>query len=241
MSTDNPPLKFLPEEEKEGAHDSSYEDETGGLEGLRQPPEDRDTLPNTETLLFRDGRRRIDMVLVYEEEDFGVMTEMEMLRRERRKMFLENLEAEGLELELEDKSMSYDGKTFFVKVHVPWKALTRYAEVMNLKLPTKVGVRRLLNDRTFLGAFPLHEGRYDADSNSGYVFDRRLLYLEWGQLSCWYKKQPLWLVKKYFGDKIGLYFAWLGFYTKMLIPAAIVGVLCFFYGLCTIDTDANMP
>lgn len=34
--------------------------------------------------------------------------------------------------------MSYDQKTFFLKIHVPWKALTRYAEVMNLKMPTKV-------------------------------------------------------------------------------------------------------
>lgn len=46
------------------------------------------------------------MVLVYEEEDFGVMTEAETLRRERRKIFRENLEKEGLEFELEDKKVS---------------------------------------------------------------------------------------------------------------------------------------
>ena len=46
------------------------------------------------------------MVLVYEEEDFGVMTEAEMLRRERRKVFRENLEKEGLEFELEDRKVS---------------------------------------------------------------------------------------------------------------------------------------
>lgn len=44
---------------------------------------------------------------------------------------------EGLELELEDKSLAFDEKTWFLKIHIPWKTETRYAEVMGLKLPTK--------------------------------------------------------------------------------------------------------
>ncbi|KAJ4444612.1 hypothetical protein ANN_06408 [Periplaneta americana] len=94
-------------------------------------------LPDTETLLFRDGKRRIDMVLVYEEEDYGVMTLAEVTRREMRKVFQENLVKEGLELELEEKQMAFDQEKYFVKIHVPWKALTRYAEVMNMKMPIK--------------------------------------------------------------------------------------------------------
>ena len=39
--------------------------------------------------------------------------------------------------------------------------------------------------------------------------------MEWATLRTWYKKQPLWLIKNYFGVKIGLYFAWLGFYTQV--------------------------
>jgi anoctamin-4 len=34
--------------------------------------------------------------------------------------------------------MAFDQEKFFLKVHVPWKALTRYAEVMNMKMPIKV-------------------------------------------------------------------------------------------------------
>lgn len=45
--------------------------------------------------------------------------------------------------------------------------------------------------------------------------------------------------RKYFGEKVGLYFAWLGVYTQMLIPAAIVGVLVFLYGCATVDD--NIP
>jgi anoctamin-4 len=69
----------------------------------------------------------------------------------------------------------------------------------------------------------------------------QLLYTEWARPSKWYKKQPLWLIKKYFGEKIGLYFAWLGFYTNMLIPASAVGLLCFFYGLLSMNSSDNIP
>lgn len=89
--------------------------------------------------IFRcsDGRRRIDMVLVYQEENEGVMTETEAKRRQQRKVFQENLLKEGLQLELEPKENSFDGKTAFLKLHIPWKVKIRYAEVMNLKLYTK--------------------------------------------------------------------------------------------------------
>jgi anoctamin-4 len=72
-----------------------------------------------ESLYFRDGRRKIDMVLVYEEEELGVMTEAEARRRDNRRVFQENLVKEGLELELEHKDISFDGRTWFLKIHLP--------------------------------------------------------------------------------------------------------------------------
>ncbi|CAB0010579.1 unnamed protein product [Nesidiocoris tenuis] len=280
-----------------------------------------------DSLFFDDGKRRIDLVMVYEEEDIevGPLPEVEHRRVETRKEFHLNLEKQGLELELQDRKESFDQKTYFLKVHVPWKVLTRYAEVMNIKMPIKegedkqhekppdypflypifkffeifnldsklideepsfytatfsrdreeqfiikdretfftsaqrsqvawtilmrtkfdedqkVGIRRLINNGTYLSAFPLHEGEYSRDAANGLRFDRRLLYLEWARPGRWYKKQPLWLVRKYFGDKIALYFAWLGFYTEMLIPAAIVGLLCFMYGILSMDSSDNIP
>jgi hypothetical protein len=46
------------------------------------------------------------MVLVYEEEELGVMTLAEVTRRDMRRVFQENLVKEGLELELEGKQVS---------------------------------------------------------------------------------------------------------------------------------------
>ncbi|GLV36888.1 uncharacterized protein CBL_02277 [Carabus blaptoides fortunei] len=299
--------------------------------GIPTPPDKEEALER-DTLYFRDGKRQIDMVLVYEEENLGVMTEAEAKKRDYRKSFQENLMKEGLELELENKDLSFDGKTWFLKIHIPWKTKTRYAAVMNLKFPTKrfisisvkawadekneeknhnlltkwqkifkeifeydhslidedpsfymatqgdreeqfivkdrvtsfssaqrslivmqillrvkydegdkVGIRRLLNDATYTACFPLHEGSYDHNEPNGEMLDRRLLYLEWARPAKWYKKQPLHLIKKYFGDKIALYFCWLGFYTKMLYAPAIVGTLCFLYGLISMDSEDNIP
>uniref|UniRef100_A0A7N6FI08 Anoctamin n=1 Tax=Anabas testudineus TaxID=64144 RepID=A0A7N6FI08_ANATE len=67
----------------------------------------------------------------------------------------------------------------------------------------------------------------------------QLLYEEWANYSVFYKYQPIGLVRKYFGEKIGLYFAWLGLYTQMLIPASLVGVIVFLYGCATVDD--NIP
>ncbi|GAA6074236.1 anoctamin-1 isoform X4, partial [Tachysurus ichikawai] len=64
-----------------------------------------------------------------------------------------------------------------------------------------------------------------------------LLYEEWASYSVFYKYQPIGLIRKYFGEKIGLYFAWLGVYTQMLIPASLVGVFVFLYGCVTVDDD----
>uniref|UniRef100_A0A8C2ZW44 Anoctamin n=1 Tax=Cyclopterus lumpus TaxID=8103 RepID=A0A8C2ZW44_CYCLU len=67
--------------------------------------------------------------------------------------------------------------------------------------------------------------------------DRQVLHDEWARYSAFYKYQPIDLVRKYFGEKIGLYFAWLGVYTQLLIPASIVGIIVFCYGVATVDTD----
>uniref|UniRef100_A0A8C8APK4 Anoctamin n=1 Tax=Otus sunia TaxID=257818 RepID=A0A8C8APK4_9STRI len=66
---------------------------------------------------------------------------------------------------------------------------------------------------------------------------RILLYQEWARYGVFYKFQPIDLIRKYFGEKIGLYFAWLGLYTEFLIPSSVVGITVFLYGCITIESD----
>ena len=61
----------------------------------------------------------------------------------------------------------------------------------------------------------------------------------WARWGVWYKYQPLDHIRDYFGEKIAIYFAWLGFYTGWLLPAAMVGLGVFLYGLFTLDHNVS--
>ncbi|XP_057203750.1 anoctamin-1a isoform X2 [Triplophysa rosa] len=133
--------------------------------------------------------------------------------------------------DLSDRNSFFDSKTRSSIVYEILKRTkcTRAKYIM--------GISSLLGSGVYTAAYPLHDGDIDdlqAESN-----DRKLLCEEWASYSIFYKYQPIGLVRKYFGEKVGLYFAWLGVYTQMLIPAAIVGVIVFLYGCATVDD--NIP
>ena len=89
-----------------------------------------------------------------------------------------------------------------------------------------LGLDTLLNMKVFEAAFPLHEEKM-----------RRHLINEWGNLGKWRNTQPLDKIRDYYGEKVALYFAWLGFYNSMLIFPIIMGLCCFIYGLATVTDD----
>uniref|UniRef100_A0A673C9H6 Anoctamin n=1 Tax=Sphaeramia orbicularis TaxID=375764 RepID=A0A673C9H6_9TELE len=102
----------------------------------------------------------------------------------------------------------------------------------------KKGIKRLLNNGAYTAAFPLHDCRYwKRSSYANCESERYDLHKYWASFCCFFKEQPLNLIRKYYGEKIGIYFAWLGFYTEMLLFAAVVGTLCFVYGLLTYDEN----
>ncbi|XP_051821594.1 anoctamin-5 isoform X6 [Antechinus flavipes] len=104
----------------------------------------------------------------------------------------------------------------------------------------KFGIKRLLTNGTYTAAYPLHDCQYwkkAKDQNSGN--ERYTLYTEWARFLRFYKEQPLDLIRRYYGERIGIYFAWLGFYTEMLFFAAVVGAICFFYGLVTMTGNMS--
>uniref|UniRef100_A0A8C9XZ78 Anoctamin n=1 Tax=Sander lucioperca TaxID=283035 RepID=A0A8C9XZ78_SANLU len=98
----------------------------------------------------------------------------------------------------------------------------------------KMGINRLLGNNTYEAAFPPHEVR-------GFLFvilttHTTLLQVNMSRFNKHFLFPHL-SFRRYFGEKIGLYFAWLGWYTGMLIPAALVGVFVFLYGLFTMDSS----
>ncbi|KAM3877047.1 anoctamin-5b [Diretmus argenteus] len=102
------------------------------------------------------------------------------------------------------------------------------------------GIKRLLSNGTYTAAFPLHDCRYwKRARNDECESERYNLYKHWARFLCFYKEQPLNLIRKYYGEKIGIYFAWLGFYTEMLFFAAVMGLICFTYGLLSYDDNVS--
>ncbi|XP_029289207.1 anoctamin-2 [Cottoperca gobio] len=101
------------------------------------------------------------------------------------------------------------------------------------------GINSLLAKGVYISAFPLHDGSFTRRGTKDQRNDRQLLHEEWANYGVMHKYQPVDLIRKYFGEQIGLYFAWLGVYTQLLIPPSLLGIFVFLYGIFTVDT--NVP
>ncbi|XP_071062221.1 anoctamin-1a isoform X3 [Pseudochaenichthys georgianus] len=133
--------------------------------------------------------------------------------------------------DLSDRDKFFDSKT---RSSIVYEVLKR---TRCTRAKYSMGITSLLANAVYTSDYPLHDG--DIEGVNAEANDRKLLYEEWASYSVFYKYQPIGLIRKYFGEKVGLYFAWLGVYTQMLIPAAIVGVIVFLYGCATVDD--NIP
>ncbi|GFO33377.1 anoctamin, partial [Plakobranchus ocellatus] len=96
------------------------------------------------------------------------------------------------------------------------------------------GIRKMISDGYYTDSYPLHEGHWKAGSAEN---KRKILYEHWASWRNCLKFQPINHIRLYFGEKIAMYFAWLGFYTTMLVPATFVGLIVFFYGLSIMNNN----
>ncbi|KAK3843846.1 MAG: calcium-activated chloride channel-domain-containing protein [Linnemannia gamsii] len=99
------------------------------------------------------------------------------------------------------------------------------------KIKTKRGDRHALktvmDKKAYTDMFTLHDGSYKSKVKP-IPNQRTLLYSSWVRST---RTQPLEEIRHYYGEKVALYFAWIGHYTKWLIWAALGGVLFLVYGV----------
>ncbi|XP_004717245.2 anoctamin-9 [Echinops telfairi] len=60
---------------------------------------------------------------------------------------------------------------------------------------------------------------------------------KWAQWRNMFQRQPVDAIRDYFGEKVALYFAWLSWYTWMLVPAAVAGLIVFLSGFALFNAS----
>ncbi|RHZ74109.1 hypothetical protein Glove_227g16 [Diversispora epigaea] len=93
-----------------------------------------------------------------------------------------------------------------------------------------LSLKQLMKEKVFTKCYPLHDGPDKAEEGTplSYMNIRAYLYEKW--FKSW-KRQPFETIRLYFGEKLALYFSWLGFYTTWLFLASIGGVAVVIFGL----------
>ncbi|NWW44689.1 ANO9 protein, partial [Pedionomus torquatus] len=85
----------------------------------------------------------------------------------------------------------------------------------------------LVKKKVFEAAFPLHE----KEEVTEFLKEK---WARWRQIFC---KQPIEKIRYYFGEKVALYFAWLGWYTYLLGFAAVMGLVIFVAGITVFSSS----
>ncbi|XP_042166943.1 anoctamin-1-like [Oncorhynchus tshawytscha] len=135
--------------------------------------------------------------------------------------------------EIKSQDILFD---YSVRSRIVKEILTRTACTQTCQA---TGISSLLATGVYNSAFPPHDGSFTRKGGRDQRNDRQLLYEEWANYGVMFKYQPLDLIRKYFGEAIGLYFAWMGVYTRMLVPPSLLGLIVFLYGVLTVNT--NVP
>uniref|UniRef100_A0A672H6T7 Anoctamin n=1 Tax=Salarias fasciatus TaxID=181472 RepID=A0A672H6T7_SALFA len=69
---------------------------------------------------------------------------------------------------------------------------------------------------------------------------QRELKESWARWTACLQGQPITAVRNYFGEKVALYYLWLGWYTYLLIPPAFIGIIVFLFGLSFFSTSKEV-
>ncbi|NXY21990.1 ANO9 protein, partial [Atrichornis clamosus] len=180
-----------------------------------------------------------DFVLVSDIHEMGSEKEI------KRKKFLDELSKKGFTIKkIEDTKLFYGVRApqhFFRKyqcllrnpdsrpqnptAHQDVPVTTRIRIVhfilQNTVTPDFEKLQDLMEKKVFEAAFPLHE-KEEA---------REFLKEKWARWRVVFKPQPIEKIRCYFGEKVALYFAWLGWYTYLLGFAAFFGTVTFVAGI----------
>ncbi|KGL82308.1 Anoctamin-9, partial [Tinamus guttatus] len=186
-----------------------------------------------------------DFVLVSDIHEMGSEKEI------KRKKFLDELSKKGFTIKkIEDKKLFHGVRApewIFQKyqwlLRSPDSRLQSPSDQHNVPVTTRIRIVYfilhntvppdleklcdLMKKKVFETAFPLHERE-----------EKKLFIKEkWARWRDICYEQPIENIRSYFGEKIALYFAWLGWYTCLLGIASVVGTLIFVFGITALSSS----
>ncbi|NXK87361.1 ANO9 protein, partial [Formicarius rufipectus] len=180
-----------------------------------------------------------DFVLVSDIHEMGSEKEI------KRKKFLEELSKKGFTIKkIEDTKLFYGVRApqhVFRKYQClmgnPDRRLQNQNSPQDIPVTTRIRIvhfilhntvtpnfeklQDLMKKKVFKAAFPLHEKEEL----------REFLKQNWARWRVIFSQQPIEKIRCYFGEKVALYFAWLGWYTYLLGFAALFGVVTLVAGI----------
>ncbi|NWI68148.1 ANO9 protein, partial [Todus mexicanus] len=183
------------------------------------------------------AKEKWDFVLVSDIHEMGSEKEI------KRKKFLDELSKKGFAIKkIEDEKLFYgvrapkwifqeyqwllrnpDSRSLHLDAHGDVPVTTRWQSFTNplhsALLPEKLD--DLEKKKVFEASFPLHEKEEL----------REFLKEKWARWRGVFHHQPIEKIRCYFGENVALYFAWLGWYTRLLGFAALPGLLVFVTGI----------
>ncbi|NXE83707.1 ANO9 protein, partial [Cochlearius cochlearius] len=191
------------------------------------------------------GEEKWDFVLVSDIHEAGSEKEI------KRKKFLDELSKKGFTIKkIEDKKLFYGvraPKQIFQKyqqllrnpdsgwqtpdAHHDIPVTTRIRIVnfilQNTTTPDREKLHDLMKKKVFEATFPLHE----KEEVQEFLKER---WARWRDIFC---QQPIEKIRCYLGEKVALYFAWLGWYTYLLGFAAVAGLVVFVAGITVFNSS----
>eukprot|EP00834_Sanchytrium_tribonematis_P000596 NODE_11_length_54881_cov_1.430718.p9 type:complete len:539 gc:universal NODE_11_length_54881_cov_1.430718:12319-13935(+) len=105
----------------------------------------------------------------------------------------------------------------------------------------KTTVQKLLLDKVIADSMVMHDLNCKEENDKfreGVV--KRRLHSKWARITRMFSTQPYEDIRNYFGEKIALYFAFMGFYMKWLIFPSIFGIISLVIGLNNPDLATNI-
>ncbi|KPJ19207.1 hypothetical protein RR48_04638 [Papilio machaon] len=212
-------------------------------------------LKNNPGRTFRDGVRKIDLILVMKDEENLVADPM-------KNKFLTNIVKTGLEIEFENGVLPIHKKLVFFKVHCPNDVLNNLGNAFGVKCVQIARAEHIMSnkERDWINLIrkeytqPL---QYSSLDRSLVVYmtllnlpfgDRQnyiglescvILFYNWVGITNIFTRQPLNVVQEYFGPKIALYFTFYGLYNLFLTIATVAALIALYLALYKNEVYTN--